>query len=75
MRAQAYVVAVCSRNHADLVKKLGANDVIDHTHKDWKQQCGKYKNFDLVVDCVGLDDYWEVFGRQVSAVRNSRHVV
>ena len=59
------VVVVCSAAHEDMVVKLGADDVVDYTHPKWKDRTRKWRNFDLVVDCVGLDDYWEVFGRQV----------
>jgi NADPH:quinone reductase-like Zn-dependent oxidoreductase len=48
-----------------LVKRLGADEVIDYANSSWKEDCVRLRNYDLVVDCVGLDDYWEVFGRQV----------
>ncbi len=38
---------------------------VDYTKKGWRGDCGKYRGYDAVIDCVGLDDYWEVFGRQV----------
>ena len=48
-----------------LVQKLGADAVIDYTEGSWKTECDGFKGFDLVIDCVGLDSYWETFGRNV----------
>ena len=61
----AFVLVCCSGEHAALVKQLGADAVIEYTQGDWKGQCSKHQNFDLVLDCVGLDVYWETFGRGV----------
>ena len=59
------LLVVCSKSHKDLVTKLGADEFLDYTDSRWKDRSGRFRNFDLVIDCVGLDDYWEVFGRQV----------
>ena len=61
----AFVLACCSGKHKALVQKLGADRVVDYTQEGWKEECKEFKNFDLVVDCVGLDAYWETFGRGV----------
>ena len=61
----AYVLACCSGKHKALVQKLGADRVVDYTQEAWKEECREFKNFDLVLDCVGLDAYWETFGRSV----------
>lgn len=46
----ANVTAVCSRKHAELVKSLGADKVIDYTTTD---TLGKNEVFDFVLDSVG----------------------
>jgi NADPH:quinone reductase-like Zn-dependent oxidoreductase len=61
----AEVLACCSGRHAALVCKLGADHFIDYTDDDWKAELSKFSGFDLVLDCVGLDVYWETFGRNV----------
>jgi NADPH:quinone reductase-like Zn-dependent oxidoreductase len=48
--AGAHVTAVCSGRNADLVTRLGADRVIDHTSEDVTAGPGRY---DVVVDCVG----------------------
>lgn len=61
------VVASCSGANADLVKSLGADEVIDYRStnlvqalKDWPSKNGGEK-FDLIIDNVGAgaDLYWE----------------
>jgi NADPH:quinone reductase-like Zn-dependent oxidoreductase len=46
----AYVVAVCSTKHINLVKSLGADEVIDYTKEDISKTTHR---FDLVFDAVG----------------------
>jgi NADPH:quinone reductase-like Zn-dependent oxidoreductase len=46
----AYVVAVCSTRHIELVKSLGADEVIDYTKEDISKTTHR---FDLVFDAVG----------------------
>lgn len=46
----AYVVAVCSTRHIELVKSLGADEVIDYTKEDISKTIHR---FDLVFDAVG----------------------
>jgi hypothetical protein len=51
----ARVVAVCGARHLALVKSLGADEALDHTARGLRRRCAHLRNFDLVVDCVGLD--------------------
>ncbi|KAH9890868.1 zinc alcohol dehydrogenase [Xylariomycetidae sp. FL2044] len=55
----AYVTAVCSGANEDLVRRLGAGEMIDYTkHEDlYSALADKYKEsqLDFVVDCVGDD--------------------
>ncbi|MGI0483929.1 NAD(P)-dependent alcohol dehydrogenase [Pantanalinema rosaneae CENA516] len=44
------VVGVCSANNADLVKRLGADRVIDYQQQDFTQEATRY---DIVFDVVG----------------------
>jgi NADPH:quinone reductase-like Zn-dependent oxidoreductase len=46
----AYVVAVCSTKHINLVKSLGADEIIDYTKEDISKTT---HTFDLVFDAVG----------------------
>ncbi|MGE5226205.1 MAG: NAD(P)-dependent alcohol dehydrogenase [Planctomycetaceae bacterium] len=46
----AHVTAVCSGAKADLVRSLGADDVIDYTREDFTD--GR-RRWDVIVDCAG----------------------
>jgi NADPH:quinone reductase-like Zn-dependent oxidoreductase len=62
------VTAVCSTRNIDMVKRIGADEVIDYTQQDWSGT-GPY---DLILDMVGdrpLDVYVQNLtpeGRMVS---------
>jgi NADPH:quinone reductase-like Zn-dependent oxidoreductase len=46
----ATVTGVCSRGHVDLVRSLGANEVIDYTSEDFTDGS---RRFDLIIDIGG----------------------
>lgn len=50
------VTAVCSASNHKLVKKLGANAVIDYAKEDFTQTDVKY---DIIFDCVGKRTFSE----------------
>lgn len=50
----AEVTAVCSTSNVDMVRSLGANEVIDYLKSDYSQNNKKY---DVVFDTVNKDSY------------------
>ena len=50
----AEVTAVCGTKHVELVKSLGANEVIDYTKEDFTQLA---QTFDVVFDAVGKSSF------------------
>jgi NADPH:quinone reductase-like Zn-dependent oxidoreductase len=50
--AGAYVIATTSAENSDLVKSLGADEVIDYKREDFSD---KLKNLDMVFDTIGGD--------------------
>jgi len=50
----AEVTAVCHANHVELVKSLGADEVIDYTSQDFTKM---NKDFDVVFDAVGKSSF------------------
>jgi len=46
----AHVTGVCSRDNIELVKSLGADEVIDYRHEDFTQMVQQY---DIIYDTVG----------------------
>jgi len=49
-----YITAVCRGEHADLVKSLGADKVIDYTKEDFSKDTDRY---DFVFDAVGKSSF------------------
>ena len=52
--AGAHVSAVCSGKNSELVKSLGADEVIDHTQSDFTKSSHK---FDIIYDAVGVSSF------------------
>lgn len=48
----AIVTGVCSSPNADLVRRLGAHDMIDYTSEDWLRTGSR---FDLILDTIGVE--------------------
>lgn len=48
----AKVTAVCSQKNHDLVKSLGADEIIDYHHNDVRK---REQQYDVIYDCVGQD--------------------
>ena len=68
-QAGAEVTAVCSAKNAQLVRELGAAQVIDYHSSDFTQSGGRW---DIVMDCVGATDYarcWPVLARRGGLLR------
>ncbi|KAK6220051.1 zinc alcohol dehydrogenase [Colletotrichum tabaci] len=62
---EGYVVGVCSGRNAEMVRGLGADEVVDYTSssspvsKTLRQRFGKEgKQFDAVADCIGVQDIY-----------------
>jgi NADPH:quinone reductase-like Zn-dependent oxidoreductase len=50
----AHVTAVCSMGNADLVRSLGAHEVVDHTREDFTRNG---KTYDIIFDTVGKSSF------------------
>lgn len=48
-----FVVGVCSEKNAQLVRDLGADEVVDYTKGDPLRQARAFGPYQVVVDCVG----------------------
>ncbi|KAL0092162.1 hypothetical protein J3Q64DRAFT_1344657 [Phycomyces blakesleeanus] len=65
----ANVIGVCSKNNTSLVKSLGADETVDYTSdEEFNALLSRKDTFDLVVDCVGGDDYYNQF---ITTIKNS----
>ncbi len=51
----ATVTAVCSRSNFDLVRRLGASDVVDYTEQDYSRSD---QHYDIVFDVVAKSSFW-----------------
>ncbi|HKI86266.1 MAG TPA: NAD(P)-dependent alcohol dehydrogenase [Thermoanaerobaculia bacterium] len=63
----ARVTAVCGGWNAELVRSLGADQVIDYSKEDFAKRGDDGRRFDLLVDCVGnrkLGDCRRVLARR-----------
>lgn len=50
----AQVIGVCSTRNVDLVRSIGADEVIDYTQQDFtKSDLTSKQRYDLILDCVG----------------------
>ncbi|KAF9427213.1 NADPh quinone reductase [Podila epigama] len=58
----ASVVGVCSTANVDLVRKLGATDVVDYTTSSVLQQHPS-KDFDIILDTVGTPELYAYSGQ------------
>lgn len=57
---EAHVTGICSTRNIDYVKSIGADHVIDYTKNNIPEELKKVDVFDIIVDCVGGDDYWRM---------------
>jgi len=48
-----HITAVCSGTNAEMVQRMGANEVIDYTKKPFDEQLAAAEKFDVVFDFVG----------------------
>ncbi|KAI8900943.1 chaperonin 10-like protein [Globomyces pollinis-pini] len=56
----ANVTGICSTANVEFVKSLGADHLIDYKKQDIKDALTTLdQHYDIVVDCVGGDDYWK----------------
>ena len=46
----AHVTGVCSTRHVELVRSLGADEVVDYTHEDFTK---RGQTYDAIIDAVG----------------------
>lgn len=53
----AKVTATCSPRNFELVRGLGADEVVDYRTTDWGTELAG-RNFDVVYDCIGGRAHW-----------------
>jgi NADPH:quinone reductase-like Zn-dependent oxidoreductase len=51
----AHVTAVCNTENVELVRSLGADDVVDYTQADFTR---RGETYDIVFDAVGKHSFW-----------------
>ncbi|KAJ1569952.1 hypothetical protein HK096_008793 [Nowakowskiella sp. JEL0078] len=56
----AVVTGICSKANIEYVRKLGADTVIDYTAAPLESTLTTTNEFDLVADCVGGENYWNL---------------
>ncbi|EKX46510.1 hypothetical protein GUITHDRAFT_70530, partial [Guillardia theta CCMP2712] len=61
-----YVIASSSSKNAELLRSLGADEVLDYEDPAFLKSMG-YTKVDAIVDCVGGDDYWVAFKPSLKA--------
>ena len=66
----ADVTGVCSTPKVDLVRSIGADDVIDYTREDFADGAQRY---DLIVDAAGVAVRCHSCPARSHAQRNPRH--
>lgn len=57
---KVHIAAICSGSNADMVMRLGANEVIDYKQGPVVEQLADHEAFDIVFDLVGGTDYEQV---------------
>jgi NADPH:quinone reductase-like Zn-dependent oxidoreductase len=62
-KLKCQVTAICSGANADYVKDLGADTVVDYKQGTWVELFLYRNEYDVMLDCVGGDDYWELAQR------------
>lgn len=56
----AQVTGICSGKNAEFVKGLGADTIVDYTQGPLKDLLAIPNSFDIILDAVGGDEYWEL---------------
>ncbi|KAJ1559730.1 hypothetical protein HK096_011263, partial [Nowakowskiella sp. JEL0078] len=59
----ASVTGVCSSKNSEFVESLSADKIIQYDLAPLEQQLTQNGEFDVIIDCVGGDNYWELAQR------------